>query len=147
MVRSGDYFLFESDSQEDEDDQKEDEKEEREGPDKSAFQVARLLMLYFISIHPHFIWVSFSSFCMSQLDRNWVGTVCLLSPSLPLSLRCYSRLSLVLWVMPAHLLLFLMSDSRRAVCVPRLDNGLQNGPASSSRPEKREEADAEDGVL
>lgn len=55
MVRSGDYFLFESDSQEDEDDQKEDEKEEREGPDKSAFQVARLLMLYFISIHPHFI--------------------------------------------------------------------------------------------
>ncbi|XP_077365083.1 piezo-type mechanosensitive ion channel component 2-like isoform X1 [Festucalex cinctus] len=37
MVRSGDYFLFESDSQEDEDDKKDEEKEE-EGPDKSAFQ-------------------------------------------------------------------------------------------------------------
>ncbi|XP_061522400.1 piezo-type mechanosensitive ion channel component 2-like isoform X7 [Phycodurus eques] len=39
MVRSGDYFLFESDSQEDEDDKKEEEKEEEdEDHDKSAFQ-------------------------------------------------------------------------------------------------------------
>ncbi|XP_051909940.1 piezo-type mechanosensitive ion channel component 2-like [Hippocampus zosterae] len=37
-ARGGDYFLFESDSQEDEDEQKDDEKEERQGPDKSAFQ-------------------------------------------------------------------------------------------------------------
>ncbi|XP_068504921.1 piezo-type mechanosensitive ion channel component 2 isoform X2 [Syngnathus scovelli] len=37
MVRSGDYFLFESDSQEDEDEKKDEEKEE-EGPDKSALQ-------------------------------------------------------------------------------------------------------------
>ncbi|XP_061661347.1 piezo-type mechanosensitive ion channel component 2-like isoform X2 [Syngnathoides biaculeatus] len=42
MVRSGDYFLFESDSQEDDDDKKEEEKEEAEEDDedrdKSAFQ-------------------------------------------------------------------------------------------------------------
>ncbi|XP_054621092.1 piezo-type mechanosensitive ion channel component 2-like isoform X2 [Dunckerocampus dactyliophorus] len=38
MVRSGDYFLFESDSEEEEEDKKEQVAEEEEHPEKSAFQ-------------------------------------------------------------------------------------------------------------
>lgn len=40
MVRSGDYYLFETDSEEEEDEKKEeDEEKEKEHPEKSAFQV------------------------------------------------------------------------------------------------------------
>ena len=40
MVRSGDYYLFETDSEEEEEEKKEEEDEkEEEVPQKSAFQV------------------------------------------------------------------------------------------------------------
>lgn len=40
MVRSGDYYLFETDSEEEEEEKKEEEEEmEEELPEKSAFQV------------------------------------------------------------------------------------------------------------
>lgn len=40
MVRSGDYYLFETDSEEEEEEKKEEEeKTEVEPPEKSAFQV------------------------------------------------------------------------------------------------------------
>lgn len=41
VVRSGDYYLFETDSEEeDEEEKKEDEEKEEELPEKSAFQVS-----------------------------------------------------------------------------------------------------------
>lgn len=43
MVRSGDYYLFETDSEEEEEERKEEEeKKEEELPEKSAFQVRTL---------------------------------------------------------------------------------------------------------
>lgn len=47
MVRSGDYYLFETDSEEEEED---DEKKDDDSPKKSAFQVNAKLSFHTISI-------------------------------------------------------------------------------------------------
>lgn len=47
MVRSGDYYLFETDSEEEEEEEKKQEEEKKieELPEKSAFQVRQFQLL------------------------------------------------------------------------------------------------------
>lgn len=61
MVRSGDYYLFETDSEE-EDEEEEEEKKDEELPKKSAFQVALFLKSQ-----------RFSSFCFTIRSRCFLA--------------------------------------------------------------------------
>lgn len=47
MVRSGDYYLFETDSEEEDE---EEEKKDEEPPKKSAFQVDRCFVFVFLDV-------------------------------------------------------------------------------------------------